>query len=342
MTRPPFPRALAAGLLTTGLLLTGCGAEVESAAGGKPGTGSGKDADTVTVSNCGKDITYTRPRRAIAYDVSGAEKMFALGLADRMRGYVMNKLGDPSIKGSPWREKYAEVDRLGNERITREIVVDAKADWVLAGWNSGFSEERGITPALLDKVNVASYLHTETCWDYGDKSVDTSPLQALYTDLDNLGKIFGVEKRADELVGDLKKRVDALKKTWPAKGDPAKVFVYDSGTDQPFTAGRHAAPDDIITAAGGTNVFGDLDKGWTTVGWEPVIKAKPDVIVIVDYADQPAKDKIAYLKKLPGLKSVPAVKNNRFHVMSYGDVVSGPRNVAGAEDLGRYLRSVGR
>ncbi|MET8685267.1 ABC transporter substrate-binding protein [Streptomyces sp. NPDC004732] len=338
MTRPPFPRALAAGVLATGLLLTGCGAEVESAADSK------SDTRTVTVSNCGKDVTYTRPERAVAYDVSGAEKMFALGLADRMRGYVMNKLGDPSIKGSPWRKKYSEVDRLGSERITREIVVDAEADWVLAGWNSGFSEERGITPALLDKVGVDSYLHTETCWDYGNKNVDVSPLQALYTDLDNLGKIFGVEKRADKLVGDLKERVAALKKTWPdrADRDPAKVFVYDSGTDQPFTAGRHAAPDDIITAAGGTNVFGDLDKGWTTVGWEPVIKAKPEVIVIVDYADQPAKEKIAYLKKLPSLKSVPAVKNNRFHVMSYGDVVSGPRNVTGAEDLGRYLRSVGR
>ncbi|MEU6990998.1 ABC transporter substrate-binding protein [Streptomyces sp. NPDC046465] len=334
MTRPPLPRALTAGLLATGLLLTGCGAEVEPAADGKP--------DTVTVSNCGKNVTYKRPERAVAYDVSGAEKMFALGLADRMRGYVMNKLGDPAIKGSPWREDYKEVERLGTERITREIVVDARADWVLAGWNSGFSEERGVTPALLDKVGVDSYLHTETCWDYGDKSVDVPPLEALYTDLDNLGRIFGVEKRARGLVTGLRGRVAALKKTWPDKGDPAKVFVYDSGTDQPFTAGRHAAPNDIITAAGGKNVFGDLDKGWTTVGWEPVIKERPDVIVIVDYADQPAAEKIAHLKSRPALKSVPAVRNNRFLVLSYGDVVSGPRNVAGAEKLGRYLRSVGR
>lgn len=336
MIRPPLPRALAAGLLATGLLLTtGCGADVEPAADSASDT-------TVTVSNCGKDVTYKRPKRPVAYDVSGAEKMFSLGLTDRMRGYVMNKLGDPSIKGSPWKEDYTEVERLGTERITREIVVDAKADWVLAGWNSGFSEERGITPALLDKVGVSSYLHTETCWDYGTKSVDVTPLEALYTDLDNLGRIFGVEKRADTLVTDLKNRVAALKKTWPDTGDPAKVFVYDSGTDQPFTAGRHAAPNDVITAAGGTNIFDDLDKGWTTVGWEPVIKAKPEVIVIVDYADQPAKDKIAYLRSMAGLKSVPAVKNNRFFVMSYGDAVSGPRNVTGAENLGRYLRSVGR
>ncbi|MEV0322855.1 ABC transporter substrate-binding protein [Streptomyces sp. NPDC050658] len=335
MNRPPLPRALAAAvLLATGLLTTGCGAEVEPAAKGAD--------DKVTVSNCGKDVTYTRPERPVAYDVSGAEKMFALGLADKMRGYVMNKLGDPAIKGSPWRADYADVERLGTERITREIVVDAKADFVLAGWNSGFSEERGITPALLDKVGSASYLHTETCWDYGDKSVDVTPLEALYTDLGNLGRIFGVEKRADKLVTELKGRVTALKKTWPQKGDPAKVFVYDSGTDQPFTAGRHAAPDDIIRSAGAENVFDDLDKGWTTVGWEPVIKAKPDVIVIIDYADQPAKEKIAYLKSQPGLKSVPAVKENRFFVMSYGDAVSGPRNVKGAEDLGGYLRSVGR
>ncbi|MFD4474538.1 ABC transporter substrate-binding protein [Streptomyces sp. NPDC058471] len=335
MIRPPLPRALAAAvLLTTGLLTTGCGAEVEPTAK--------NSAETVTVSNCGKDVTYTRPKRPVAYDVSGAEKMFSLGLADRMRGYVMNKLGDPAIKGSPWRADYADVERLGTERITREIVADAKADFVLAGWNSGFSEERGITPALLKKIGAASYLHTETCWDYGAKNVDVTPLEALYTDLDNLGRIFGVQKRAEKVVTGLKQRVTALKKTWPEKGDPAKVFVYDSGTDQPFTAGRHAAPNDIIKAAGATNVFDDLDKGWTTVGWEPVIKTKPEVIVIIDYADQPAKEKIAYLKSLSSLKSVPAVQQSRFFVMSYGDAVSGPRNVKGAEDLGGYLRSVGR
>ncbi|MGO4430046.1 ABC transporter substrate-binding protein, partial [Streptomyces sp. MCAF7] len=147
-----------------------------------------------------------------------------------------NKLGDPSIAGSPWREDYKKVDRLGTERITREIVVDAKADWVLAGWNSGFGEDRGITPALLKKVNIASYVHTETCFGYGDKKLDVAPLEALYTDLENLGRIFGVEQRADKLVAGLKSRVSALKKTWPKKNDPAKVLVYDSGTDQPFTA----------------------------------------------------------------------------------------------------------
>ncbi|GAB2629226.1 ABC transporter substrate-binding protein [Streptomyces capparidis] len=341
MTRPAptgGPRArtaLAAGLLAAALLATACGADVE------PDDEDG-EATSVTVVNCGEKVTYTRPERAVAYDVSGAEKMFALGLADRMRGYVMNELGDPSIEGSPWRASYGEVERLGTERITREIVVKAEADWVLAGWNSGFGEDRGITPALLEKSGIASYVHTETCWNYGSGAAHVPPLQALYTDLENIGRIFGVERRADELVTDLKDRVAALRKTWPAGGEPAKVFVYDSGTDQPYTAGRHAAPTGIIASAGARNVFDGLDKGWTSVGWEPVAKARPDVVVIVDYAGQSARQKIDHLKSLPAMKSVPAVRNNRFHVISYGDAVSGPRNVKGAEDLGRYLRSIGR
>jgi iron complex transport system substrate-binding protein len=321
-----------ASLALAALLLTGCGATVAPTAA----------PSTVTVSNCGQDVAYPRPQRALAYDVSGAEKMFALGLAGRMRGYVMNALGDPAIAGSPWKADYARVERLGTERITREIVVAAKADWVLAGWNSGFSEERGITPALLKQNGIASYLHTETCWGYGDAGLDVPPLEALYTDLANIGHVFGVEDRATALVAELKGRIAALRKSWPAGGSPARVFVYDSGTDQPFTAGRHAAPHDVIESAGGVNVFADLRKGWTTVGWEPVVKARPEVIVIVDYADRPAKDKIAFLESLPQLRSVPAVRNRRYLVMSYGELVSGPRNVKAAEDLGAYLRSIGR
>lgn len=315
-------------------LLAGCGATVQP-------TAAQPDAP-VTITNCGNEVSYPTPQRPVAYDVSGTEKMFALGLADRMRGYVMNQLGDPSIAGSPWRDDYAKVQRLGTARITREIVVDAKADWVLAGWGSGFSEDRGITPKLLDQVGVRSYMHTETCWNYGDKKTDVPPLDAMYTDLANLGRIFKVERRATELVAELKGRVAKVRQSVPANIQPAKVFVYDTGGDQPYTAGKHAAPTDIINAAGGRNVMGDLPKGWTTVGWEPVVQAAPDVIIIIDYAGQTAADKQKFLESLPALRSVPAVQQGRYFVMSYGDAVSGPRNVKGAEDFAAYLRSVGR
>lgn len=323
-------------LLAASALLAGCGATVE------PAAGAGAPPAEVTVTNCGAQVTYPVPQRPVAYEVSGVEKMFALGLADRMRGYVLNSLADPSIATSPYKDDYAKVERLGTSRVTREIVVDARADWVIAGWNSGFSEERGITPKLLEQLGIRSYLHTETCWEYPESKSDVAPLEALYADLRNLGDIFQVRPRADDLISGLQGRVEAVRAGAPKDKPPARVFVYDSGADQPYTAGRHAAPNDIIAVAGGVNVFADLEDGWGSVGWEAVVESRPEVIVVVDYAGQTAQEKIDFVKSSAALASSPAVRENRFHVLPYGDMVSGPRNVAAAEDLARYLRSIGR
>ncbi|WP_433259827.1 ABC transporter substrate-binding protein [Actinosynnema sp. CS-041913] len=323
-------------LLAAAVLLASCGAKVEAA--GPSGTAAGP----ATVTNCGERVAYPKPARPVAYDVSGSEKMFSLGLADRMRGYVMNSLGDPSIAGSPWKDDYARVERLGTSRVTKEILVQAEADWVIAGWNSGFSEERGITPKLLDQLGIRSYLHTETCWEYPTAKAEATPVEALYTDLRNLGDIFGVRPRADELVRELQGRFDAVRSGAPKDAPPVRVFVYDSGADQPYTAGKHAAPNDIIAAAGGVNVFRDLADGWGSVGWEAVVESEPEVVIVVDYADQPAEDKITFLKSSPQVARTPAVRDDRFHVISYGDLVSGPRNAQAAESLATYLRSIGR
>lgn len=331
MTR--LPRHTLAPLLVVGLLATGCGAKVQPSA--EPGPAP------VTVTNCGQQLTYPRPQRPVAYDVSAVEKMFSLGLAGQMRGYVMNTLFDSAITGSPWREDYARVPRIGTGRITKEIVVDAEADWVMSYWGGGFSEDRGITPKLLEQLGIHSYVQTESCFAYGDKK-PVPPLESLYTDLTNLGTIFGVEQRAQTLVAELRGRIDKLEQSRPAGAEPPRVFVYDSGTDQPYTSGRYASPNDIIAAAGGRNVLDSVDEGWTTVGWESVVAANPEVIMIIDYADQPAADKRTFLESHPALQSVPAVQRDRYFVLNYGDAVNGPRNVSAAEEFSAYLRSIGR
>jgi iron complex transport system substrate-binding protein len=319
-------------LLAAGLLAAGCGAKVAPSADAGP--------TQATVTNCGQQLTYPRPQRAVAYDVSAVEKLFALGLTDKMRGYVMNTVFDSATTDSPWKDDYAKVPRLGTGRISKEIVVDAKSDFVVSYWGGGFSEDRGITPKLLEQLGIHSYVQTESCFDYGDKK-PVAPLEAVYTDLLDLGKIFGVEPKAQTVVSDLKSRIDKIKRPVPAAG-PAQVFVYDSGTDQPFTSGKYASPNDIIAKAGGRNVLDTLDKGWTTVGWESVVAAKPDVVVIVDYGDQPVADKRAFLESHPALQSIPAVAQDHYFVLNYGEAVSGPRNVTAAEEFSAYLQSIGR
>jgi hypothetical protein len=119
------------------------------------------------------------------------------------------------------------------------------------------------------------------------------PLDALYTDLTNLGKLFGVEKRAAALIAGFKKEIAAVHAQAPAK--KPTVFLYDSGQDQPFTAGRYAAPEQVITEAGGVDVMQDVEDSWTTVGWESVVRRNPDTIVICDYGDLGAEQKKKFL-----------------------------------------------
>ncbi|MCX5528421.1 ABC transporter substrate-binding protein [Streptomyces bobili] len=326
------PLVLAAALALTA---TGCGATVEPSAT--------TDAKAVTLTNCGREVTFDKvPERVVTNDVGITELMFALGLEDRMAGFAMpDDKGD--LSGVPWKDGYEKVKWLSKDQLTKENVLDARADLVFAGWNYGFREDGGFTPDALKKLGIPSYILTESCRNGRTKSSRgiMEPLEALYADLTNLGKLFGVEKRAAGLIADFKKQVAAVRAQIPAGGARPTVFLYDSGQDQPFTSGRYAAPDQIISEAGGTNLMHDVADSWTTVGWESVVARDPDVIVICDYGDVGAEQKKDFLLSYAPLRDVSAVKHRRIFVLDYVDLVESPRNPAAIARLGAYLRTVG-
>ncbi|MFD4477730.1 ABC transporter substrate-binding protein [Streptomyces sp. NPDC058471] len=336
----PRTRTTIGSALAAALLLGGCGAEVDTASDTEGAAGA---SEKVTVKRCGEPVPYRTPQRAVVYEGGSADKMFSLGLTKHVHGYVMPP-ANPPVSESPWASEYAKVKMLGDDLLNKELVVEAKSDFVVAGWNSGFSDQRGITPAILDKLDIQSFMHTESCFNYPKYPEKVTPFKALYSDLDRLGKIFGVEKKADEVVGGLKKRVAAVESKAPKnpRGGRVPVFLYDSGTDQPFTAGSQVPPNDIIKAAGGRNVFDGLDERWTQVNWEAVAKAEPEVVIIFDYGDMPAKKKIEFLRKSPHTKELPAVKKNNFFILDYNEGISGPRNIDGLEKFGKYVRELKR
>ncbi|WP_416955978.1 ABC transporter substrate-binding protein [Streptomyces sp. Agncl-13] len=326
-------KLLAAALCLAATATAGCGATVE------PSPQNARSS-AVTLTNCGRKVTYkTVPERVVTNDVGITELMFALGLENRMAGFAM-----PDDKGDltdvPWKDGYKKVKWLSKDQLTKENVLDARADLVFAGWNYGFRDDSGFTPGALKKLGIPSYILTESC---RNGRTDTSrgimpPLDALYADLTNLGRLFGVEKRAATLIADFKKQIAAVRSKAPAKSP--KVFLYDSGQDSPFTSGRYAAPDQIIGEAGGTNVMHDVDDSWTTVGWETVVQRDPDVIVICNYGDVSAEQKKKFLLSYAPLRDVSAVKHRRIFVLDYVDLVESPRNPSAIARLGAYLRTV--
>ncbi|MFE7530097.1 ABC transporter substrate-binding protein [Kitasatospora sp. NPDC057542] len=320
---------------TTALLalgLTACGAEI---APQEAATASAHYP--VTVRNCGDELTFDRkPARVVTNDVGITELMLSLGLADRMAGYVM-----PDDKGRidkvAWKDGYQQTAWLSKQQITKEIALDARADLVFAGWHYGFDEGRGVTPQAFKALGIDSYVLSESCRSgKGTERGVMDPLEALYTDLANLGEIFDVKDRADKLIADFKAQIAAV----PQPGRRPSVFLYDSGQDKPYTAGKFAAANEIIAKAGGTNVMGDLTDSWVTAGWESVVQRDPEVIVINDYATPGAEEKRKFLKTFPALANVSAIRNDRIFVMDYVDLVESPRNPAAISALAEYLRTV--
>lgn len=310
------------------LLLSSCGASVED--------DDNAEEQAVNVYRCGEEVEYTTPQRSVVYEGGSADKMFALGLVDHVHGYVMPP-ANPPVEESPWADDYAAVEFLSDDLLNRELVVDANADFVVAGWNSGFADSRGITPEILDSLEIQSFMHAESCFNYPGYEEHHTPFEGLFTDLERLGMIFGVEDRADELVSEYSERVNEVQKQAP-NGDPIKVFLYDFGTDQPFTAASQVPPNEIIEFAGGENIFGDVEARWTEVTWEAVVEGEPEVIVILEYNDQPAQEKIDFLLESPTTATLPAVQNEEFYILDYNEAISGPRNVDGLESFAEYLR----
>ncbi|MGF0173432.1 ABC transporter substrate-binding protein [Streptomyces sp. Marseille-Q5077] len=327
-------RKLLAAALCLAAAATGCGANVESSTDAK--------STAVTLTNCGRKVTFDKvPERVVTNDVGITELMFALGLEDRMAGFAMpDDKGD--LSSVPWKDGYDKVKWLSKDQLTKENVVDARADLVFAGWNYGFREDGGFTPDALKKLGIPSYVLTESCHNGRTETARgiMPPLEALYADLTNLGKLFGVEKRAATLIADFKKQIADVRAKAPEAADRPKVFLYDSGQDQPFTSGRYAAPEQIISEAGGVNVMHDLEDSWTTVGWETVVERDPDVIVICDYGNVSAEQKKKFLLSYAPLRNVSAVKHKRIFVLDYVDLVESPRNPSAIDRLGTYLRKV--
>jgi iron complex transport system substrate-binding protein len=184
------------------LLVAGCGARIDD-----PSQAT-DSAVAVRVSNCGAPLTVPRtPSRAVTNDTGITEMMFALGLADRMAGYTTYEGKERDVATSPWRADFGSTRSLGTA-FTREVIQAADPDFVFAGWNYGFKESTGVTPDWIRGIGATPYQLTEACRQPGStRRGITRPLDALYDDLTNLGRIFGVRERAAALVRDYRAEV---------------------------------------------------------------------------------------------------------------------------------------
>lgn len=282
----------------------------------------------VTVQSCDRQVTFDKaPTHAVSHDINMTQMMLALGLRQNMVGFS-------GISG--WKTLPASMTQaldglpeLASKYPSVETLLNANVDFFFAGWDYGIRVGGDLTPQTLAPLGIKVYELTESC-AFVMKRPPAS-LEMMYGDLRNLGRIFDVQDRAEQLIAQMQQRVAKITASLPAT--QPRVFLYDSGEDRAMTSGRLAMPQALITAAGGRNVLDDIDASWTRVNWENVVERNPEVIVIVDYGEVTAAQKEQFLLNNPALQSVDAIRNKRFIVIPYVAATPGIDNIDAIETL---------
>ncbi|SDN54566.1 iron complex transport system substrate-binding protein [Streptomyces sp. cf386] len=343
----PFARPVrpAAVLLTGALLLTGCGGSSDSSAGS---AATGKSAGyPVTLDNCGQKVRVAAPpQRAVSLNQGTTEIMLSLGLADRMVGTAT--WTDPVAKGL--EKENAKVRRLADNAPSFEKVLDTEPDFVAASFASTLGKGGVATREQFEKLGVPAYLSPSDCVGK-DNSGDgdgsrTEPLtmDAVYGEVTDLARIFGVEERGEKLVADLRARVKKAASGLDAKD--VTLLYWFANSQSPYLAGCCGAPGAITRELGAENAFDDTHEEWPQVNWETIADRDPDVLVIGDLSRkqqtaETAARKIEFLESDPVTKNMTAVREKRYVLLSGQAMNPTIRTVEGVEKVAAALRQFG-
>ena len=286
----------------------------------------------VTVTSCGQSVTFdSPPKRAVSNDINLTEDMLALGLGSRMVGTF--GVSDPMP--AEYQTAFTRVRHVSSHYVQLEPLVALHPDFLFAGWNYGLTEGSNLTPTNLSKYGIKTYVLDESC-AHVEPGKTTVSIDDTYTDLRNLGTIFGVRHRADALIAAMSTKIADVHQHLASTG-ATPIFLYDSGEASPFTAPGLALPNDLNTRAGGTNVFADVKQTWTTVSWEQVVARKPACILINDYGTPTASQKQRFLERSAITKGLPAVQHHCFLALAYDELTPSPRNADAVVALAHWL-----
>ena len=275
--------------------------------------------------------TYDKaPQKVLAVYQGSIETMLELGLEDKLvaAAGLDNELEDK------YKEAFDKVEYLTESTPSKETVTMLNPDMILT-WGSLFSDDNlGDVNTWIDK-GCNTYINTNTRRKEGEKRT----IQNEMTDILNLGKIFNVEDKAQEIVNNMQSKIDEALKA--AKGqDKQNVLMLEFLGDEITNYGENSLGGDMITSLGANLVAKDQSK----LGKEDIVSLNPDVIYVVympysgDDPEQVKQDALNKLLEDKAFSSLDAVKNKRIVPIMLGDMyASGVRTINGIETISQGL-----
>ncbi|MEU4512199.1 ABC transporter substrate-binding protein [Nonomuraea wenchangensis] len=334
-------------VLATALTLTACGQTpaVQEAArdaaretARQNGQAARQAGFPVTVENCGRELTFDRPPSKVVTGYHPAlETLLALGLGDRIAGRTF--FGESAFLPGQ-KEQYDKIPQISETIMLpqKEVMLAQGADFVLDNAMASFDAAGGYaTVEELDAAGSPVYILGGWC---SPEEVLRFTLDDTFTDLRNLGRIFGVPEQAEKLVTELQGQLADVKKRVEGR-TPVKVLATDGGKGPVNAYGGAGVTNQMITMAGGVNVLAGVKADYTEVSAEEVSASQPEALLVSDYAtlrgedtpSSPAKAEEAFAIA----RNSPAAKDRRYLALPVAAQHPGYRNLLAVTDLARFL-----
>lgn len=282
---------------------------------------SGAQTDAVEPTGCfvlsnsilGEDHDFVYdavPQRVVSLASPATEMLLALGLEKNIVGYAMQENEIPE----KYKTAFGSLNCITEDwNVSLEQIMALEPDFMMF-WNGS----PDYTYEFLSGNNISTYTMTS--------DTDGAKIESVYDDFTNMGKIFGVEDRAAEIIVQMQAKIDPVAEEM-ANVEPVSVVYIDaySSEETAFTAGD-ALVADIFRKAGGENVINNTTDPWLNVSWEEIAAADPEWIVIGVYEGAEDADFwIDFLKNHPACGEMDAVKNGNFVITGLVDLTVGER-----------------
>ncbi|MET9130982.1 ABC transporter substrate-binding protein [Streptomyces antibioticus] len=341
------PVVTAAALAATVCLLaTACGggSSSDGKASGRStevAAGASTSGSPVTLDNCGREVTFKEPpgRVVVMNGASVAEvsTLLALGLGDRIvanqQTYGMSEV--PGRAAAIKKLPTGDVTLNDAYDIPREAMLGLRPDLVLSTTSYGFDEKNGFaTRDQLEDVGANSYVSPQGC----DQDTSRMTVADSYQLLRDMGKVFNVTDRAEQLIAASEKSIAAVAEKVKGEKKPNVMVLFSNmtmgGNDFSSVVAK-GIYNDILAKAGATNAFENASEtSFADLSKEKVAATDVDALVVIGYNDP---DPAAYAKKL--LKEFPqwpAARNNAYVTLS-DSMYLGPSNDLAVRKIAEML-----
>ena len=150
--------------------------------------------------------------------------------------------------------------------------------------------------------------------------LDPHGIAGIYRSIQDLGHALNREAAASVLVVRLRAREAAVRRR--VRGKPVARIFMPIWYDPVITVGKNAFITELIAAAGGRSVTGDIRQEWPQVSLEAIISRAPEALVLVKGSHMSLAD----IAHRPGWDELAAVKAGRVYYVD--DKIDYPSPVA--------------